>query len=450
MNRKSKKQAFDPGNAESPQVFAVEMESGKAKFTRRDFLKAAGVATAATVAGCAPTPSSTEPPSPQSTLSSQERITACRDVNAHTAEILGLAISQDGTTLLSGSADGSIKIWSLPNGALLNTLEEITHVDGLLAISPDGRFLASESLGVETTIEIWSLPDGVHLKTLRGIPDIISNLTFSPDGKVLALDSFGPIQLWSLPDGNLLNTLEKAGVAYTLAISPDGKLMASPSGPYEEAIQLWSLPDGMQLKTLQGHTDEVLNLTISQDGSLLASNSKDRTVKLWSLPDGELLKTLGGDVAVGTVTALAISPDGKLLATSSYTDISSRNTLMLWSLPDGVLLNSMEGYIDEVKVLVISPDGGLLASASNDGTIKLWSLPGGELVGCAFDLAASSSYTQGVTYETTVSGKTVEVTLPCGAPIPAGAVCTCNCVGGSLCSCDGHSGGGGSHYWHPN
>lgn len=143
-----------------------------------------------------------------------------------------------------------------------------------------------------------------------------------------------------------------------------------------------------------------------------------------------------------------MSPDGKLLASGSLD-----HTIKLWSLPQGGLIKTLEGHTSNVDALVMSPDGKLLASSSLDNTIKLWSLPDGKLVGCLMDLAANPAEVKGITYEVkSTTGVTMTVTLPCGAPIPSGALCTCNCVAGGYVS-EGGGGGsssGGSHYWYPN
>jgi WD40 repeat protein len=155
------------------------------------------------------------------------------------------------------------------------------------------------------------------------------------------------------------------------------------------------------------------------------------------------------------VNSVAISPDGRLLASGS-----SDQTVKLWSLPNGALLKTLAGHSSYVQSLVISPDGRLLASGGADNTIRLWSLPDGkELPVCLMDPAASPASVSGATY----SKDGGVYTLPCGSPIPAGAVCTCNCVPGTACSCVSYScscvsysGGGGScscipvTYYYPN
>ena len=109
-----------------------------------------------------------------------------------------------------------------------------------------------------------------------------------------------------------------------------------------------------------------------------------------------------------------------------------------------------------------------LVSGSNDQGIKIWALPDGVMQSCLIDLAANTDDVEGVTYEgSDAFGNITTFTLPCGSAIPAGAICTCNCVGlpgtlctcvghvscscvGDTCSCVGHSSGGFGTYWYPN
>ena len=100
---------------------------------------------------------------------------------------------------------------------------------------------------------------------------------------------------------------------------------------------------------------------------------------------------------------------------------------------DGKLLATLEGHTDFVNAVAASPDGKLIASASKDKTIKLWSLPDGKQIGCLMDLDVCKNNVKGVLYKAkNASGTTVTYTLPCGSAIPAGAVCVCNCVPGSI------------------
>jgi WD40 repeat protein len=174
--------------------------------------------------------------------------------------------------------------------------------------------------------------------------------------------------------------------------------------------------------SVYAHSDWVESLAISPDGRLLASASVDKSLKLWKLPEGAHYKTLTGHTTY--VSAVATSPDGRLLASGSG---SAENTIKLWSLPDGALLKTLAGHTSGVYALAISPDGRLLASGGGR-TMELWSLPEGSLLNsCLMDLAASYDTAKAVQYRK----DGVTYTLPCGSPIPAGAVCSCNCVPGT-------------------
>jgi WD40 repeat protein len=200
-------------------------------------------------------------------------------------------------------------------------------------------------------------------------------------------------------------------------------------------------------KTVKAHTDLINVLAVSPDGKFIASAGEDKTVKLWSLPGGKLLKTLQGHT--DSVYGLAVSPDGKILASTG-----KDKTIKLWTLPEGVLLRTLQGHADSIYGLAVNPDGKILASAGGDKTVKLWTLPEGEFASCLMDLTINDSKIKGVTYKVKMaSGETIEYTMPCGAPIPPGAVCVCNCVPGSYvppCSCVGYTAPKSVHYWHPN
>jgi len=185
-------------------------------------------------------------------------------------------------------------------------------------------------------------------------------------------------------------------------------------------------------------------IAISPDGRFLAAGCVvtsvryDYTIKLYSLPDGALLKTITGPPA--GAESVALTPDGRLLAAGS-----GDGTILLWSLPDGTLLKTITGHSDHVKSIAISPDGRMLVSGSNDRTIKLWSLPDGkQLPVCLMDPDANGASVTGARY--TKNGGAC--TVPCGTPLPSGAVCTCNCVPG--CTCVSDAGGCGTVYWYPN
>jgi WD40 repeat protein/uncharacterized caspase-like protein len=149
-----------------------------------------------------------------------------------------------------------------------------------------------------------------------------------------------------------------------LSFSPDGQLLASAS--HDNTVKLWRR-DGTLLATLTGHSDRVISVAFSPDGKLLASASADNTIKLWRIEGGTEvapLQTLTGHR--DWVTSVSFSPDGKILASASRDQ-----TVKLWRR-DGSLIKSLTGHRGWVNHVSFSPDGQTIASASEDNSIKLW------------------------------------------------------------------------------
>ncbi|MBD1803884.1 CHAT domain-containing protein [Microcoleus sp. FACHB-SPT15] len=163
----------------------------------------------------------------------------------------------------------------------------------------------------------------------------------------------------------------------SVVISPDGTTLAS--GSLDHTIKLWNLATGELLSTLTGHSSVVLSLAFSPDGKILASGSnmefQDGNIKLWDVDTARLQQTLGGSLLALRVSCIAFSPDGQTLA-SGHID----TTIRLWHLGSGKVRRTLRGHGWDVRSVAFSPDGQFLVSGGIDGAIKIWNWRTGELL----------------------------------------------------------------------
>jgi len=286
-------------------------------------------------------------------------------LTGHSDWVRSVAISSDGNTLVSGSADNTIKIWHLGTGVLKSTLTGHSKPILSVAISPDGNTLVSGS--ADKTIKIWNLGNLGLKSTLAGHSDWIYSIAISPDGNILVSGSAdGTIKIWNLARGVLKSTLTgHSGWVMSVAISLDGNTLVS--GSSDNTIKIWNLATGVLKSTLTGHSKPIWSVAISPDGNTLVSGSIDKTIKIWNLRTLGLKSTLTGHS--DWFRSVAISPDGKTLVSGS-----SDNTIKIWNLATGVLKSTLTGHSKLILSVAISPDGKTLVSGSGDNTIKIWRL----------------------------------------------------------------------------
>ncbi|MEC4892763.1 MAG: CHAT domain-containing protein [Oscillatoria sp. PMC 1051.18] len=170
---------------------------------------------------------------------------------------------------------------------------------------------------------------------------------------------------------------ENKEVIYSVAISPDGKIIAS--GGMDRFIRLWNLETGELWQRLEAHNPEtnlnsILCVVFSPDGKTLASSSNlefnEGTIKLWDVNTGKVQRSLNKsffNLPAIRVSSVAFSPDGKYLASGHIgTDIK------IWDLASGKEEHTLRGHGWEVSSVAFSPDGRFLVSGGMDGIVMIW------------------------------------------------------------------------------
>ncbi len=290
--------------------------------------------------------------------------------------VTALAFGPNGERLVTASFNRRVDVWGTTNGALLRTLKHKRLVLGA-AFSTDGRRLASG--GEDKTVRVWDATTGREVIGLRGHTGVCGCVTFSPDGRRLAsAGKDGTIRVWDATplrgheDQETMTFRGHGNEIWSLAVSPDGRKIVS--GGFSAPAKLWDPQTGRVDAEFDGHRDIVFCLAWRPDGQRVASAGADGglfTAKVWDPQTGRedftLPGTLPGDPEFFAV-AFSPDPDGQYLVTGR-----ANGAVQVWDGRTGRPIGPPLGTHERpVRGVVFSRDGKHLASASNDGVVKLW------------------------------------------------------------------------------
>ncbi len=300
-----------------------------------------------------------------------------------------LAFSADGQWMAIGLFDSTIHLSKLRGEAAETVLTGHKRLVGALAFSPDSRLLASGS--DDWSLLLWDVTAMNRVATLTGHVRPITGLAFANGGRSLLSGSAEDhvMQVWTLPrPADAASTAAHSGAVRAVAWEPSGAVLASAGD--DKAIRLWSAPTlqplGAALPPV--HTDGVRALAFTPDGGFLVSAGRDGKIVVWDWRRRRMVSgpVLGHD---RWIFDLVISRDGKTLATASWD-----GSVKLWTLPDLRFLGVLKGKSDAVGGVALSADGRLLASASNDHLVRLWGVGSATPAGQVAPVAVLSGHSE--------------------------------------------------------
>lgn len=334
--------------------------------------------------------------------------------------LTGPRFSPDGKLVEGIFDDGTLCVWEVETGRQSLRIQAHGGVIRSENFDPSGQTIATTAQ--DGTCKLWDVHTGQNRLTLRE-PDIgFQGVAFSHDGQRLVTShDDGTARVWSAASGEQLLRLEgHKGFVRDVVVSPDGRWIATCSS--DRTARIWDADTGATKCVLEGHTSEVQLLSFSEDSRRLYTGSRDCSVIIWTVPDGERVKTLRGFASrmgqfnahsatgriashigdpmatksvvrsleplhdmvellghTGPITAIAFSPDSRLVATAAgHWHDRDDNRAIIWDAATGRQLSVLAGHRGAVNGVAFLADGERILTASSDYTAALWDIRSGQ------------------------------------------------------------------------
>ncbi len=285
------------------------------------------------------------------------------------ADITDMILSPDGEKMVLISAKGSVMLAEIQHGELLDVW--LDHTDKVIcaAFSSDGTKVITGSM--DGTARVWKVLTQEEMHD-KGTPSLakgfsVLGLTLSPNGAyAVAGYSYGKVGLWDTVRGRQAEWLyNNLGYVDCVAFSPDSRKIAA--GSVHRAVHVWNAQSKNLIAVMKEHSGRVISIAFSPDSTQLITGSTDETARIWEIASGKSLAVLQGHA--GWVSSVAFSLDSSLAITGS-----SDGMARVWDVATKKMLTVLKGHVSEVTTVLFSNDTAVAITGSSDETVRFWSL----------------------------------------------------------------------------
>jgi len=291
-------------------------------------------------------------------------------------KVLSVDFARNGKWVASGTESGAVCIWDVrPGPAGRRILSNHSGSVWSVVYSPDSSRLASAS--VDETVRLWNSETGEQLAVQSRYTDSVNGITFSPDGEILAIISDDETFCqWEINTGRVAEkqltqpkgnrSIWSYSPPYYVDFLPDGDILAR-IGRTGETVELFHYKTKETITSLQSETT-IRSVQFSPDGRSLVA-ACGRAIRLWSLqPDPRNASWVDLGSHAGEVNWATFSPDGLHIASAS-----DDGTIRIWNAVSGQsTVQPLPAHDSVVRSVVVSHDGAFIVSGSEDKSVRVW------------------------------------------------------------------------------
>jgi WD40 repeat protein len=285
----------------------------------------------------------------------------------HYTSVLSVCFSPDDEYAVSGSKDGSIKLWDIHKQRSIKTFTEHASSVNSVFFSPDGEYIISGS--DDTTIKLWDVKTGKCVKTFEGHKGFVNSVCFSKDGKfVISGSSDGTIRFWAVETGECIEILkEHKGAVTSVSVSSSGKYLVS--GSFDGTIKIWDIDTRKCVSTSENYDILINFANFSPDDKFILFGDS-RTLIVWNVEKEKRERIFSENE--DRINCACFSPNGKYI-------LSCGHTPRLIDINTGEYIKNFEKeYLKiynkfyNIYSVTFSSDGKYALLGHGDGTISLW------------------------------------------------------------------------------
>lgn len=290
----------------------------------------------------------------------------------HDERVLSIAFSPDGGRVVTASWDGTARVWDAATGELIG--EPLDHETPVVdaSFSPDGLRIVTTSSN--STARLWDSATGRLLSAPLRDDDYSKILAFSPDcTRVLTSDRWSrSVRVWETANGEPLSPVFDHDDDHSVdfgTFSPDGARVITKTSVILKSsgtVRIWDAVSGQLASELIGHVAFVNDCAFNLEGSQVVTSCA-RGVRVWDAATGALLSENLTHHDLSAVGISGFSPDGTQVVTAG------EKTARIWDLLTGQVVGAPLRHANGVVDIKFSPNGALIATASMDGTARVWS-----------------------------------------------------------------------------